>query len=654
MQSKLVGLPRPFKKCLLVAADLVIIPLSFWLALNLRLDFTVGLLSESQLLALGLGTILSAVAFAYLGMYRAMVRHLGIEAAWVLAQAAAVSAALLAISMYSVGAFLPRSVPLIYFFLLLVTVGAMRFSVRHWLYQATSKKRRRVAIYGAGSAGAQVLSALSSSRDYKPVLFVDDDLTLAGRTIGGVPIVGPERLAEKIGSLNIVDLLLAIPSASAQRRKEVLEAISPLPVYVRTIPGISDLVSGKAHIEEFKEVDVEDLLGRDPVAPDENLLLANIQGKAVMVTGAGGSIGSELCRQIIRLQPKTLILFERCEFALYKILHELESEFPTLGDDILPILGSVLDESKIESTILSLNVDTIYHAAAYKHVPLVEYNMVEGIRNNVFGTLKVAEAADRCGVETCVLISTDKAVRPANFMGASKRLAELVLQGIQKKGSKTRFSMVRFGNVLGSSGSVIPLFKRQIAQGGPITVTHPDIIRYFMTIPESAQLVIQAGAMAKGGDVFVLEMGEPVRIDDLARKMIHLMGLRVVDDKGNGDVEITYSGLRPGEKLYEELLIGDNVTSTRHPRILRAVEFCLDWPQLSKLLMKLEMLCEQGRCEDIKDLLQENCPIDFNLRGEVEDILWKHGEDQRSVIDVKVKEKKGELVDIASRQELAS
>ena len=621
MQNKLLSLPRAYKKSFLVFADFFIIPLTYWLALNLRLDFNFGALSFSQVVTVALVSVLSVFAFAYMGLYRAMVRHLGIETAWVLARAAAISAGLLAVVAYSVDSFLPRSVPFIYFILLFVTVGGLRFSIRHFLFK-TKGQKRRVAIYGAGSAGAQVLSALASSSEYKPVLFVDDDPTLDGRTLAGVPVVGPRRLEEKVKALDIVDVLLAVPSASIQRRKEIIETVAPLPVYVRTIPGITDLVSGKARIEEFQEVDIGDLLGRDSVAPDNQLLHANIFGKVVMVTGAGGSIGAELCRQIITLKPKALVLFERCEYALYKIQHELEGSFPDQSNEVLPILGSVLDEGKLESTIMTLGVETVYHAAAYKHVPLVEYNVVEGVTNNVFGTLRLARVADRCGVETCVLISTDKAVRPTNFMGASKRLSELVLQGYHKKGSRTRFSMVRFGNVLGSSGSVIPLFKKQISEGGPVTVTHPDIIRYFMTIPEAAQLVIQAGAMAKGGDVFVLEMGEPVRIDELARKMIHLMGLSVKDESGVGDIEVTYSGLRPGEKLFEELLIGDNVAPTKHPRIMRAVEFSLDFPQLSKLLVKLESLCDQGRCEELRLLLTESCPIDFNPRGDVEDILW--------------------------------
>ncbi len=625
MFRKLVELPRNFKRALMLATDMVAIPLAYWLAVNLRLDFTHAIPRADEWLVLMVTTAVTILFFARLGLYRAVVRYMGMEAAWAVMKGALVSALLLVASSFVVGADTPRSVPLIYFLVILAFAGGSRFLVRHLIYNAGRRQRRRVAIYGAGEAGTQVLMALSTSPEYKPVLCIDDKSALQGRILHGVPVVGRDQLASQIHSLQIDDLLLAIPSASRARRKEVVDSISDLPVRVRTIPGIADLVNGKARIEEFRELDIEDLLGRDPVAPDEELLHANIRGKVVMVTGAGGSIGSELCRQIIRLDPLCLVLFEQSEFGLYQVERELDALklASAMSARVLPVLGSVLDRKQLESVMRSLGVQTIYHAAAYKHVPLVEYNMVAGIRNNTLGTRCVAEAADHCGVETCVLISTDKAVRPTNVMGASKRLAEMVLQGMQKRQSRTRFSMVRFGNVLGSSGSVIPLFREQIAGGGPVTVTHPEIIRYFMTIPEAAQLVIQAGAMAEGGDVFVLDMGEPVRIDDLARKMIQLMGFSVRDDAGDGDIEIVYSGLRPGEKLYEELLIGNNVTPTTHPRILRAVEYALEWPQMANVLRDLERLCSQEDCAGIRELLLK-CPIEFNPQSPVEDILWKH------------------------------
>ncbi len=627
MLAKLVNLPRAQKNAVFLLVDFLSISMMIWLSYNLRLDFNYGVPPKPTLVAIALTMVCTTMVFASLGMYRAMLRHLGLELAWVLAKAALASAVFLTLFSYLLDSFLPRSVPFIYFFMLLVVTGGIRLTFRHLIYRMLNSNRRNVAIYGAGAAGAQVFSALSGSKDYKPMLFVDDDPFKQGRTISGLPLVSRNELPALIRKRDIHELLLAMPSASHAQRKDVLDFIAPMPVHVRTIPSIDELVSGKAKIGEFQEVAVEDLLGRDPVPPDESLLHANITGKVVMVTGSGGSIGSELCRQILELKPDTLVLFEQCEFALYSIEQELSLRLNTLTAQkrvttkLYPVLGTVLNESKLESVVTSMGVQTIYHAAAYKHVPLVEYNVVEGIRNNVFGTLNVAKVADRCAVESCVLISTDKAVRPTNVMGASKRLAELVLQGLQAQ-SKTRFSMVRFGNVLGSSGSVIPLFREQIAKGGPVTVTHPEIIRYFMTIPEAAQLVIQAGAMGEGGDVFVLEMGEPVRIADLARKMIHLMGLTAKVADREGDIEVLFTGLRPGEKLFEELLIGDNVTGTRHPRIMRALERKLPWNQLLELLDRIEEMCEQGRSQDIVEFLRYQCPLDFQPSGATEDILW--------------------------------
>lgn len=627
MFHKLVELPRNSKRALMLLSDSVAVSLAYWLSVNLRLDFSHAFPKSDEWAVIFCTTLLTILFFVRSGLYRAVVRYMGMEAAWAVTRGAIVSTLILTCVSFLMGAELPRSVPFIYFLVILAFVGGSRFFVRHMIYMASRQVRRRVAIYGAGEAGTQVLMALSSSPEYKPVLCVDDKSALQGRILHGVPVVSREQLASQIESMQIEDLLLAIPSASRARRKQVVDSISHLPVHVRTIPGMVDLVSGKARIEEFRELDIEDLLGRDAVTPDDTLLHANIRDKVVMVTGAGGSIGSELCRQIARLQPESLVLFEQSEFALYQIERELDALVRSSGLKVrvLAMLGSVVDKKLLESCVRNLKVQTIYHAAAYKHVPLVEYNVVAGIRNNVFGTLHVAEVADRCGVETCVLISTDKAVRPTNVMGASKRLSELVLQGMQKRQTKTRFSMVRFGNVLGSSGSVIPLFREQIANGGPVTVTHPEIIRYFMTIPEAAQLVIQAGAMAKGGDVFVLDMGEPVRIDDLARKMILLMGYQVRDASGEGDVEIVYSGLRPGEKLYEELLIGDNVTATAHPRVMRATEFALDWAALNNILRDLERLCAQEDCGGVREFLQD-IPIGFNPQSELEDLVWKHRE----------------------------
>lgn len=624
MFQKLVEMPSIRKRALMLLADAVTLPFAFWLAINLRFDFQHLFLSSGECLVIVLTTLLTMALFIRTGLYRAVVRFMGIEAGWAVAKGALVSTAILLAISFLTATPLPRSVPFMYLVLVLVCVGGGRFLARQLLQVHRKSVRRRVAIYGAGQAGTQSLMSLLSSPEYQPVLFVDDDSSVQGRVFHGVPVVSRELFALEIERLQISDLLLAIPSASRLKRKEIIESIAHLPVCVHTIPGMVDLVSGKARIEEFRKVEIEDLLGRDAVAPDDALLHANIRGKSVLVTGAGGSIGSELCRQIIRLEPKALILLERSEFALYQIARELEQIKAVFSRQmvVVPMLGSVLDKDLLDSVLDTFRIQTIYHAAAYKHVPLVEYNMVAGIRNNLFGTLNVAQAAANHRVETCVLISTDKAVRPTNIMGASKRLAELVLQGFHKKCRQTRFSMVRFGNVLGSSGSVIPLFREQIAAGGPVTVTHPEIIRYFMTIPEASQLVIQAGAMAKGGDVFVLDMGEPVKIAELARKMILLMGCTVKEDGQDGDIEIRYTGLRPGEKLFEELLIGENVVPTSHPRIMRANEFSLEWGQLNAYLDDLDSLCGQGDCVAIRDMLMR-CPIGFSPQSGLEDVLWQ-------------------------------
>ena len=656
MLKEIVELPRTYKRTIMLLADAVAIPVVYWLSFNLRVDFTHLSFSLSEAGALAVTSLLTIYYFARTGLYRAVVRYMGMDAALAVTRGALVSTVILTVVCFLFGHSVPRSVPFIYFMMLMMVVGGGRFFIRHMLFQFTGGARRNVAIYGAGSAGAQVLMALNSSPEYRPVLFIDDDPNLQGRILHGVPVVGRHELAHRIESLNIVDLLLAMPSATHSRRKQLLDEISAYPVHVKTIPGISDLVTGQARIEEIREIDIEDLLGRDAVAPDQELLHANVQGKVVMVTGAGGSIGSELCRQMVALEPAGLVLFEQSEYALYQIERELEQWTQGHGIEvpIYPIIGSVLDKAHLQVVIQSLAIQTIYHAAAYKHVPLVEYNVVSGIRNYVIGTLRVAEAARTCGVETCVLISTDKAVRPANVMGASKRLAELVLQAMQGRNTRTRFSMVRFGNVLGSSGSVIPLFREQIAKGGPVTVTHPDIIRYFMTIPEAAQLVIQAGAMADGGDVFVLDMGEPVRIANVARKMISLMGYSVKTEIQDGDIEIVYSGLRPGEKLYEELLIGDNVTATRHPRVKRAIEFSMGWADLMVLLNELERYCDQGDSQAIRELLL-NSPIDFNPSSRLEDIVWNHRlEEPEEIEQIMPITNLTEVVALKKRKEMVS
>lgn len=494
------------------------------------------------------------------------------------------------------------------------------------IVMGSNGKGEPVAIYGAGEAGRRLVAAAANSHELRPVLFVDDDPKLQGRMVAGIRVSGPAELADLLTDQQIRRVLLAMPSASRHRRRQILESLKSLPVQVQTVPDIGDLITGKARLDELRDVSVADILGRDPVAPDHELLDACIRGRNVMVTGAGGSIGSELCRQIIELGATRLVLLELSELALYSIERELRERLRERGLDVelVPLLGSVLQRNLVRQAVQGFGIQTIYHAAAYKHVPIVEYNMAEGVRNNAIGTWYTAEAAIEAGVETFVLISTDKAVRPANVMGASKRLAELVLQGLAMRGGATRFCMVRFGNVLESSGSVVPLFREQIQRGGPVTVTHQEVIRYFMTIPEAAQLVLQAGSMGEGGDVFVLDMGEPVRIADLAQRMIQLMGL-TVRSAGNpqGDIAIEFTGLRPGEKLYEELLIGDIAGATAHPKILRAREQNLPWPQVQEALELLVIATGNGDCESIQRLLlnvvngyQPSCT-------QIEDLAWQ-------------------------------
>ena len=476
--------------------------------------------------------------------------------------------------------------------------------------------------------------ALRSSGDYRVRAFIDGDSTLCNTMILGLPVIAIEDAMPLINKYDVSQVLLAVPSAKRSRRKVILDELAKLPVEVLTVPDMTDIVSGKAKIDELKDVAIEDLLGRDPVAPQQVLLEANIKDKVVMVTGAGGSIGSELCRQIVEQSPKSIILFELSEFGLYQIdreLNQLKIE-KGLTCDIIPLLGSVQRQHRLETTMSSFKVQTVYHAAAYKHVPLVEFNVIEGVRNNIYGTYYTACAAIKAGVESFVLISTDKAVRPTNVMGTTKRMAELGLQALadqeNAKPNGTRFCMVRFGNVLGSSGSVIPVFKKQIASGGPVTVTHPEITRFFMTIPEAAQLVIQAGAMGKGGDVFVLDMGESVKITDLACNLIQLSGLEVKSEANpHGDIEIQFSGLRPGEKLYEELLIGDNVKQTAHERIMTAHEVHLPLEEYDLLLNELDFACHSMDHENIRTLLL-SAPTGFNPTDGIGDLVWNHNQSE--------------------------
>ena len=584
-----------------------------------------------------LGAIVVTIfTFVRLGLYRAVLRYLTFQALAVIALGSTISALSITVFAFYFDAFVPRSVPLIYGMFLCFLCGSSRLIVRYLVNQIDSKGKKRVLIYGAGSAGRQLAHALRSSETHKVIGFVDDDRALRNSVMMGLTVYDVRKIKYLIEKYCVQQILLAVPSASRSKRRKILDSLVSYPAEVLTIPDMRDIVEGRASIDEFKDVDIEDLLGRDPVEPEPNLMKANITNKVVMVTGSGGSIGSELCRQIIRYKPNMLVLFELSEFALYQIDRELSLlvEKQKLDISIVPLLGSVQRINRISTVMKSFSVQTVYHAAAYKHVPLVEYNVVEGVRNNVFGTYYAAKAAVEANVESFVLISTDKAVRPTNVMGATKRMAELGLQAISQMGTSTRFCMVRFGNVLGSSGSVIPLFKKQIAKGGPVTVTHPDIIRYFMTIPEAAQLVIQAGAMGKGGDVFVLDMGEPVKITDLAKNLIQLSGLEVKsDDNPYGDIEIKFTGLRPGEKLFEELLIGDNVNQTDHSRIMTAQEVCLSPTDYDALLQKLDTACHDFDHETIRALLLD-APTGFNPTDGIGDLVW-HASRESDELEIK-------------------
>lgn len=626
MLAWLLSLPRSVKRLVSVIADMLFLVSSLFAAYFLTQQDEQTNIAEIAL-AFAITLPVTLFIFTKLGLYRAVIRYIGQHALGAVLAGIVSSAFVLALLFGLFKVHDKGSLIFVYAILALVSSGGLRLLARMFLVQRNNGHKERVLIYGAGSSGRQLAQALMNGEQYHPVVFVDDDTTLHRSTILGVPVGAPTQITSLIKSHNISRILLALPSVSRSRRREVLDALEELPIPVQSIPGMSDLVDGSMRIDELQDVKIEDLLGRDPVAPKTKLMQANIRGKVVMVTGAGGSIGSELCRQIITCEPKTLLLFELSEFGLYSIEQELSGliKQQQLDIQLVPVMGTVQRRTRLETVMKAFKVQTVYHAAAYKHVPLVEYNVVEGVRNNLFGTWYAAEAAIASGVETFVLISTDKAVRPTNVMGASKRLAELVLQALSQRQHSTRFCMVRFGNVLGSSGSVVPLFREQIRRGGPVTVTHKDIIRYFMTIPEAAQLVIQAGAMGQGGDVFVLDMGEPVKIADLAKRMIHLMGLEVKDEvHPNGDIEVKYSGLRPGEKLYEELLIGESVRETAHPRIMAADEVYLTWSQMENLLLQLDTLCDSFAVEQIIELMRQ-APTGFNYSCASSDLVVKAG-----------------------------
>jgi FlaA1/EpsC-like NDP-sugar epimerase len=621
---KTVELPRPLKRLISIFTDCLMIPLALWTAISLKSGRPVFDWREWPAFVAVIAV--SLPIFIRAGLYRAVIRFLGHQAVFAVALAVAVSALILGTAGELLHvASLAWSVVAIYSCVALLYVAGSRFVVRYYLLRRYIQPTvARVAIYGAGDAGAHLSTLLLMTRSFNPVLFVDDNKSLHGRMVNGIKVHSPDHLPILIRAQGINRILLAVPSLTRRRRHEILTQLEQLGVHVQTVPDIEQLVTGKANLADLREVDIADLLGRDAVPPKPALFDACIRDRVVLVTGAGGSIGSELCRQIIGLSPKRLILFEMSELALYNIERELRAfaEKHSLSVELVGLIGNAHCKNRLRDILHAYRVQTVYHAAAYKHVPIVEQNVIEGINNNVIATWYAAEAAHEAEVETFVLVSTDKAVNPTNVMGAAKRFAEIVLQGLQRRGSKTLFCMVRFGNVLASSGSVVPLFNEQIKAGGPVTVTHPEVIRYFMTIPEAAQLVIQAGSMADGGDVFVLDMGKPVRIGDLARRMIHLAGLTVRDDQHpDGDIEIAYTGLRPAEKLYEELLIGNNVTGTQHPMILRAIEHSLPWDRVQELLN--EVLEAMGRYDCQRSLqILSDVVAEYTPAPHPHDLMW--------------------------------
>jgi UDP-N-acetylglucosamine 4,6-dehydratase len=655
LRARLVRLPRRYKRLIQVSTDVVLVWTALWLAFFVRLgnfSFVDPLGGHAWLF--GIAPAIAIPFFIRFGMYRAVMRYFGNDALMAIAKAVTLSALLLSLAVYwrtDAPKVIPRSMVFNYWWLSLLLIGGLRLVMRQYFmgdwFSADSPTRfkgrdsglPKIAIYGAGAAGNQLVAALRLGRGMRPVAFIDDDPNLYNRSIAGLRVYSPKHIQQMIDETGCNEILMAIPSASRARRREVLETLEHYPLHVRSVPGFMDLASGRVKVEDIQEVDIADLLGRDAVPPQQTLFEKCILGKVVMVTGAGGSIGSELCRQILLNKPRALLLFEHSEFNLYSIHIELERviERASLPVKLVPILGSIRNPERLLDVMHTWQVETIYHAAAYKHVPMVEHNVAEGVLNNVLGTMNTAQAAVQAGVANFVLISTDKAVRPTNVMGSTKRVAEMILQALSRESApvlfntdgvihhvnKTRFTMVRFGNVLGSSGSVIPRFYQQIRSGGPVTVTHPKITRYFMTIPEAAQLVIQAGSMGQGGDVFVLDMGQPVKIAELAEKLIHLSGLSVRSEKSpHGDIAVEFTGLRPGEKLYEELLIGDNVSPTEHPMIMRADEEYFTWDELRRVLAKLLKAVEQDDYPQVRVLLRE-VVSGYVPEGEIVDLIYQ-------------------------------
>lgn len=633
-----LDLSRFHKQIIAASADLLMLPLIFSTAILLRYDVVDMVILKQYYWLILLVPVVSLPVFVRLGLYRAVIRFIDQKIVYVVILGVSISVALLvaAAGLLTHMSGLSRGVFGIYWVSAIMYMVASRFVARGFLLYANAERAPvRVAIYGGGKAGTQLATALRAGHDYLPVAFIDDKKEMKGATIAGIKVYPASELDALIAKMDISEVLLAMPSLAKSQQKLILEKLAVHKVKIKVTPPIGSLVSGELRAQDVRDIEIEDLLGRDQVTPNRHLLASCITGKSVMVTGAGGSIGSELCRQIICLQPSHLILLDMTEFALYSIKQELRSLMSAhdLHIELMPFLGSVLDTEKCTRVMRTFAVETVYHAAAYKHVPLVEHNPIEGVNNNVFGTLSVAKAAMAAGVGCFVLISTDKAVRPTNVMGATKRLAELILQGFAREQTKTRFCMVRFGNVLGSSGSVVPLFRRQIMQGGPITLTHPEITRYFMTIPEAAQLVLQAGAMGEGGDVFVLDMGEPVKIMDLAERMIHLSGLEIRSSSAPDGIDIQHVGLRPGEKLYEELLIGDNVEGTEHPLIMRAQESETAWSELQVTLNRLKQACDLFEYDQVREVLL-SAVIEYAPQCGIEDLIWNEKNRRSSLLPI--------------------
>lgn len=655
VRAWLLSLTRHQKRLIQLTADILLVWISLWLSFVVRLgvEELINPFTTRRWLFV-FAPVVAIPLFIRFGMYRAVMRYFGNDALIAIIKAVSLSALVLGVIVYWYSNHenvVPRSIIFNYWWLSLVMIGGLRLAMRQYFlgdwftaaqhvpFTSRDDGLPKVAIYGAGAAGNQLVAALRMGRFMRPVAFIDDDSSISDRIISGLQVFKPKHIQQMIDSTGAQEILLAIPSSNRGRRREILGFLEGFPLHVRSVPGFMDLASGRVKVDDIQEVDIADLLGRDAVPAQGDLLEHCIKEQCVLVTGAGGSIGSELCRQILSLRPTTLLLFEHSEFNLYSIVSELEQSIAreSLSVRLLPILGSVRNQDKLLDVMKAWGVDTVYHAAAYKHVPMVEHNIAEGVLNNVIGTLNTAQAALTAGVSNFVLISTDKAVRPTNVMGSTKRLSELTLQALSRelapvlfgddsnisRVNKTRFTMVRFGNVLGSSGSVIPLFYKQIKSGGPLTVTHPKITRYFMTIPEAAQLVIQAGSMGHGGDVFVLDMGEPVKIVELAEKMIHLSGLSVRSEKNpHGDIAIEFTGLRPGEKLYEELLIGDNVSATEHPMIMSANEDHLSWDVLKSRLSDLLSAVDQDDYTRVRQLLRETVS-GYTPDGEIVDWIYQ-------------------------------